>query len=390
MFKGVVNRISRGLAIALLISTMNVICQAATINDLRQYIGLQPIIVEDDSISNEIYYYNGYEESTVNSADGIIYDISDSDAEVLKIINETNKKELIQEYNDKLDELLSRLSSRLKENSTAYLITATVDEVIKVSKLVNEIENSTHKAVDIKNSDFNYDEYNKILGSDTTDEQYIAPDLIRESMSNLDISDISELDYNIGSIGNAASSVVSNFFYIVTPYGFTKHANEEKYTTNKLEGIELYAPEGTEIESQFNGIVALIGKDSAYNAEYIVIYHGNGLYTIYEHVHSIDNVRVGTRVNQGDVIAIATDTKKVSKDKENHIIYRIELNGKLINPLLIYGSKGKDLYEQWLTSHAIDNVVEQGESYYIEVDESYKPKQDDVREVIFPDFNIDD
>jgi len=65
-------------------------------------------------------------------------------------------------------------------------------------------------------------------------------------------------------------------------------------------GIDIPAPLGTDIYAANDGTVTIATTHYSYG-KYIMIDHGGGYFTLYAHCSSI-NVKVGQKVNQGDVI----------------------------------------------------------------------------------------
>ena len=185
------------------------------------------------------------------------------------------------------------------------------------------------------------------------------------------------MDYDIGPIGDAAISVVEGYTVIETPYGFTKPSNQKEYTESKLLGMDLAAEPGERILSQWNGVITQITQDNNSKYSTVTVYHGNSTYTIYNHVVPAEGVAAGQTVRAGSYLANAASTVEIEPEKANHIFYQIKLNGEYINPILIYGSYGKTLYESWLTSHSCDNVVEDGEKYYNDLSESEDNQNED-------------
>ena len=280
---------------------------------------------------------------------------------------------------DKVNESLIVLESSIVSVSSAKIIVGAANKYLENRDNLNKVL-SANQPVLIDgiyyqtNKDPNANDYKDIIDNIAEDQK---------------IDDLNSLDFNIGNIGSQAISVVDNRMTLVTPWGFTKHASEEKFSTSKMLGVNLYALPNDAIKSQWNGVVVEIGNDTQMEGyEYIKVYHGNYLYTTYSHVVSEDGLKVGSKVHQGMTIGYACDTTDYS-NLDNHIFYQISLDGQFINPIFIYGPKGQKLYESWLTSYPYDNVVESGESYFNGND--YDPDWDKgvVPDVIYPDFNKD-
>lgn len=380
-----VNKISRGLAIVLLISMITSTSSLAyTSNELRESIGLK---------SNKYSYSSDYVPSTednnqdANSENTESY-LTNEDEQTEEIVEYVETENNITDYLNEVLSLESKLDSRFENNSTAYLITVTIDNILINREKVNELKDKVEHTDDSIVSSVEINEGITEINKDEIDSSYKYDEVIVNSFSEADIQSVSSIEYNIGDIGDSSISVVDKYLKIVTPWGFNKNANEDKFNT-KLLGIELYAEQNDDIKAQWNGMVVDIGTDYTGESQYLKIYHGNSTYTVYNNIFACNNITVGKMVYQGQVIGKAADTKKYQPNKENHIFYQIRLNGRYINPILIYGNRGKKLYEEWLKTHPSDNLVESYEKYYNDIDETWNVNQpNDVKEVIYPDFNL--
>lgn len=73
------------------------------------------------------------------------------------------------------------------------------------------------------------------------------------------------------------------------------------------QGIDIYAPTGTEIYAVLDGTVVL-SEYSSSCGYYVVIYHGSGIYTHYYHQCKASTLSVGDEVEQGEVIGYVGST----------------------------------------------------------------------------------
>ena len=104
------------------------------------------------------------------------------------------------------------------------------------------------------------------------------------------------------------------------------------YRTRRFhEGMDFTAPIGTEIYATGNGTVRLAGWRQGYGNT-VEINHGFGYKTLYGHMHQI-RVRVGQKVNRGDVIGTVGNT---GKSTGPHLHYEVHLRGKVMNPQQFY------------------------------------------------------
>lgn len=92
-------------------------------------------------------------------------------------------------------------------------------------------------------------------------------------------------------------------------------------------GIDFAAPKGTPIYAAYDGKVAA----ATYNASmgnYVMIDHGDGLYTVYMHA-SVLYVKKGDVVVKGDTIAGVGTT---GRSTGNHLHFSVRLNGEYVSP----------------------------------------------------------
>lgn len=92
-------------------------------------------------------------------------------------------------------------------------------------------------------------------------------------------------------------------------------------------GVDFAAPAGTPILAAYDGKVVA----SAYNSSmgnYIMIDHGDGLYTIYMHASKL-YVSSGKMVSKGETIAAVGTT---GRSTGNHLHFGVRLNGNYVSP----------------------------------------------------------
>lgn len=116
-------------------------------------------------------------------------------------------------------------------------------------------------------------------------------------------------------------NITSRFGYRVSPI-----TNE--YSLHS--GLDIAAPENTEIFTAYDGIVTRAEYNDT-NGNYIVIKHSQYLKTTYNHCNKL-LVREGERVKKGEKIALVGATGYATG---NHLHFEVILNGKYINPLWV-------------------------------------------------------
>lgn len=92
-------------------------------------------------------------------------------------------------------------------------------------------------------------------------------------------------------------------------------------------GLDMAAPGGSAILAAYDGkVVAATYSNSMGN--YIMIDHGDSLYTIYMHASAL-YVSKGAEVSKGDKIAAVGST---GRSTGNHLHFSVRLNGNYVNP----------------------------------------------------------
>jgi murein DD-endopeptidase MepM/ murein hydrolase activator NlpD len=94
------------------------------------------------------------------------------------------------------------------------------------------------------------------------------------------------------------------------------------------EGIDIAAPVGAPVRVTAAGTVRFAGVVGSYG-NVVVVDHGGGVRTLYAH-NSSYRVRVGQRVQRGDVIAAVGATGRTTG---SHVHYEVQVNGAPADPL---------------------------------------------------------
>ena len=113
--------------------------------------------------------------------------------------------------------------------------------------------------------------------------------------------------------------------------GYGNRPHPIYHVTKFHPGMDFTAPTGTEIYATGNGTVVNTGWRQGYG-NCVEINHGYGYRTVYGHM-SLIKVRVGQKVNRGDVIGLVGNT---GLSIGPHLHYEVHLNGKPVNPLNYY------------------------------------------------------
>ena len=107
--------------------------------------------------------------------------------------------------------------------------------------------------------------------------------------------------------------------YITSTYGYRSVRIGSSYHR----GIDIKASKGTSIYAVMDATVAETGYSSS-QGYYIVLYHGNGLYTLYYHMCKATTLSEGEKVSQGDVIGYVGSTGNSSG---SHLHFGVGVGG---------------------------------------------------------------
>jgi murein DD-endopeptidase MepM/ murein hydrolase activator NlpD len=97
-------------------------------------------------------------------------------------------------------------------------------------------------------------------------------------------------------------------------------------------GMDFTAPSGTDVYSSGNGVVISVQSSQRGLGKNIIIDHGFGYSSSYAHLSNF-NVRVGQKVQRGDIIGYVGNT---GTSIANHLHYEIKLNGVNVDPVNYY------------------------------------------------------
>ncbi len=284
------------------------IASAATTDDLREVIGDRR--VTDDSfmsdLKNIIYRYRQTEYRS----------------ELIDLLNsmgDNDYEDRFNELNDKKDKTLSELEETFKSNQSTDKVIEKLNDSVAVLKELGAVKEPNSI---ILNS-FDENDY---------EDAYIYATSVLETMND---------DYNIGIVGEGLTLPTADSKKMKRAFGQNAIVTSDVvYEDNK--GIDLYTGMNGEdkgfkprILCQFNGTVRKVTKcKEGYRIE---VEHGQALVTIYEFL-SKPVVKKGEKVKQYDLLGYA---------KGESIHFEVILNTVNINPLLMYGDMGEQIYTQW-------------------------------------------
>jgi len=115
---------------------------------------------------------------------------------------------------------------------------------------------------------------------------------------------------------------------------YTRVSDDYGYRTHPIlgvkqfhNGVDLAAPGGSDILAAYDGEVVAAAY-SATMGNYVMINHGNDLYTIYMHASKL-YVSQGAKVARGQKIAAVGST---GRSTGNHLHFSVRLNGEYVSP----------------------------------------------------------
>ena len=127
-------------------------------------------------------------------------------------------------------------------------------------------------------------------------------------------------------------------------------------------GVDYAAPRGTPIRAAGDGKVIHRGTKNGYGNT-VIVQHGGNITTLYAHMSRfVGNVRVGTRVRQGQTIGYVGSTGLATA---NHLHYEYRLNGVHRNPRTVNLPQAdpiNDRYRQQFLS-AVEPILQELEKF---------------------------
>jgi murein DD-endopeptidase MepM/ murein hydrolase activator NlpD len=93
-------------------------------------------------------------------------------------------------------------------------------------------------------------------------------------------------------------------------------------------GQDYVAQCGTSVMAAATGTVTFVGWHQYGGGNRVVVDHGNGLETTYNHLSSF-NVTEGQTVSRGDVIALSGTT---GASTGCHLHFEVQVNGEVVDP----------------------------------------------------------
>lgn len=119
---------------------------------------------------------------------------------------------------------------------------------------------------------------------------------------------------------------------VLNDYGF--YHNKTLNTYYEHAGIDFSAAAGTQVMAVEGGVIESIYKDDILLGTEIVVDHGNGLKTVYRFVTEAEGLKVGDKVEKGEVIATVAEANGNEYKDGAHLHFEMMQDGKTIDPAI--------------------------------------------------------
>jgi murein DD-endopeptidase MepM/ murein hydrolase activator NlpD len=119
---------------------------------------------------------------------------------------------------------------------------------------------------------------------------------------------------------------------VLNEYGFYHNKTLGAYYEHA--GVDFAATAGTSVFAAESGVVESIYKDDLLLGTEIVLDHGDGLKTVYRFVTEAEGLKVGDRVEKGDVIATVAEANGNEYKDGAHLHFEILKEGKSVDPTI--------------------------------------------------------
>lgn len=103
----------------------------------------------------------------------------------------------------------------------------------------------------------------------------------------------------------------------------------DQWTTHA--GVDIAAPEGTEVRAVLSGTIAAVYEDDALG-QVVTITHTNGRLSLYANLDSTVTVTEGQKVNEGDVIGTVGKTALAECGEASHLHLGFYVDERPVNP----------------------------------------------------------
>ncbi len=117
---------------------------------------------------------------------------------------------------------------------------------------------------------------------------------------------------------------------VTTKYEF--YANETIHQYRDHMGMDFKGNAGDNVMAAIDGTVVEVGRDNVYYGGYVIISHANNIQTVYKFIDPAAELKVGDKVNRGDVIGCIAEACGIEKYQGAHLHFEVKENDKNTDP----------------------------------------------------------
>ena len=195
------------------------------------------------------------------------------------------------------------------------------EEESNINTLINEKESQlTSLANDISNKEAAIKEYEDMIATQNAEIAALEK-VVAEEKARLAAENVVARTYD----GGMFSWPCPSYTRISDEYGYRMHPILQVEQFHN--GLDMAAPYGSTILAAYDGDVVAADYSTSMG-NYIMIDHGDGLYTIYMHASAL-YVSKGQTVYKGQSIAAVGST---GRSTGNHLHFGVRLNGNYVSP----------------------------------------------------------
>ena len=234
----------------------------------------------------------------------------------LKLVDrsqETNEEEILVALKESADIMYKYYAVILNNEVQSFV--NNIDEAEQAVNTIKEEHKNDNITLDLQI----VENYTENMDEITIESIQVAQAHIEKSVDVLIEEDKKSKMPSINGIILASTPVSGR---VTARYGVISSIRSGSHT-----GTDISAPQGTNIKAVASGTVSFSDKNGSYG-NLVKIEHGNGVETWYAHCSKL-YVKVGQKVNSGDVIAAVGST---GNSTGPHLHLEIRVNGSAINP----------------------------------------------------------
>lgn len=138
---------------------------------------------------------------------------------------------------------------------------------------------------------------------------------------------------------NGGNTDVSTEYEFIAPLASVDLLNGYTYYHNKTldcyhfhTGLDLAGEAGTSVMACLDGTVESITTGDLLDGNVVTLSHANGIKTSYYFIDVKEGLKVGDKVNQGDVIGKVSEPTGSEYKEGAHLHFEITVNGELADP----------------------------------------------------------